>query len=384
MEIELTVRSPVHIGVDEERSPQEYVFERGRAYKPNLDRYFDTNPDEIDAFVSDMEDGRSMAEFFDGVGSHASYVVETWTSEGEIGGSNIQPFIKTRGEEPYIPGSSLKGAIRTALACQVLREGTELRAFEGDSVEELFCLEGIDPQRDVMRCLTVRDATPTGIEESQLALCKIKTHSLQESGEMKPKFWSTYAECLQPGTTLSTELHVDVELLEEMTAEFGHREVVETLFGRDWTESGIVDRIETALDRLGEAIVEQDRELTGEFDAVESFYDDLTENGAVPLRVGFGTGWHSNTVGTALSEAELLAVRGANELGKPTRHRNCGGILVDDDHNPGQLFCTECYTGGIAPDGEEVSVTPFPKTRRLVHRNGIAEFPIGWVTLERS
>lgn len=373
------------MGTGEEQTAQEYVFEGGQAYKPNLDQYFSDNPDEIDAFVADVEAGRSMAEFFDSAHDYASYAAEAWVSEGEIGGSPIRPFIKTRGEEPYIPGSSLKGAIRTALACQVLREDGNLDEFNYNNVERLFTLqyEGFpDPQRDILRCLTVRDATLTRGTDLPLALCEVKTYSLTSSGEMRSKHWSNYIECLQPGTTLTSEIHVDVDELEAMIDEYGHRDTAQALFGCLPTEEMALERIQEALKNLGTAIVEKDSQLTGEFEAVESFYDNLTGFNVPSLRVGFGTGWHSNTIGTALRPGELLAVRADNRLGKPTFHEDCSGILAGDDRNPGRLFCKECYTGNISPDSEEVSSTPFPKTRRFVRRNGQAEYPLGWTTFE--
>lgn len=384
MEVELTVRSPVHIGTGEERSTQEYVFERGRAYRPHLDGYFDDNPEEVDAFVSAMEDGQSMSDFFNNIGRYINYAMETVVSKQEVGQSPIQVFLKSRGKEPYIPGSSLKGAIRTALACQVIREGAEVAEFTREGIESLFSLGEFDPQRDVLQCLTVRDASVEARSKLPIALYKIKTHSLTQHGNMEPKFWSTYAECLRPETKLTTGLNVDIGRLERMVDEFGHRDVVDRLFGSERTAAAIQQRIRAALQTLAREVIEQDRELTGEFDDVESFYGRLADRPGVPLRVGFGTGWHSNTVGTALSQAELLAARSDGQLGKPTRHEDCGGILVEDDHSPGMLFCTDCYTGGIDPTGDQVSMTPFPKTRRLVHRNGTPACSLGWLTLAES
>jgi CRISPR-associated protein Csm5 len=390
MDIEITVQSPVHVGIEEERLRQEYVFDGGRAHKPNLDRYFRNNPDEIEAFVADIEDGRPMADFFDEGHQYGSYAAETWVSEDAIGGSPIQPFVKTRGEEPYLPGSSLKGAIRTALACEAIRQGATVSEYTESSVEGLFTLQQVDPdgfadpQRDVMRCLTIRDATPALGTELPLALCEVKTYSLKRGGEMKPEHWSKYVECLRPETTLTSELHVDVDELVAMVDEFGHSSTVDAIFGETRSEAAILDRIQTALQNLGKAIMRQDRELISELDEIESFYDGLADGDSPLLRVGFGTGWHSNTIGTALPQGEVLAIRAGNSrLGKPTLHEedDCGGKLVGDDHNPGQLFCIECETVDIDPQSDAASSTPFPKTRRFIHRRGTPAYPLGWTTL---
>lgn len=70
MDVTLTVRSPVHIGSGKEYQSQEYVFDRGRAYKPNLDAYFREHPEQIDPFIEVIEQGRSVDEFIESI--HAS------------------------------------------------------------------------------------------------------------------------------------------------------------------------------------------------------------------------------------------------------------------------------------------------------------------------
>jgi len=89
------------------------------------------------------------------------------------GGSinSIMEHIKDAHYRPYIPGSSLKGAIRTALAFAMVKTGFVQvrkehlgggRRSAGSSIEaQVF---GVDPNRDMMRALQIVD-TP-GIEVS--------------------------------------------------------------------------------------------------------------------------------------------------------------------------------------------------------------------------
>lgn len=387
MDVTLIARSPIHIGSGTEYQSQEYIFNHGRAYKPNIDAYFRDNPEQVDAFVEDIEQGRSVGEFIDSIHKYTNYQADQWVSKRDLGRSRVKEFIKTRGEEPYLPGSSLKGAIRTSLAAYALQTGAKIDEYTSDAIERLFTLQESgfpNPQRDILRCVTVRDATLNLTEESALALCEIKTYSLKSEGEMRAKPWSNYAECLKPGIEMSTEIRIDIDKLEKMIEEYGYRRKVEQVFGNSFTQSDILDRIQAAITATGNDISKYAQELTSGFDQISSFYTDLMSEDEPSLRVGFGTGWFSNTVGTAMDKHTLLQIRSEERLGKPTYHDDCGGILVSDDHNPDKLFCIDCYTGNIDPDSSEASSTPFPKTRRFVQRDGTATYPLGWLQMEFS
>jgi len=194
---------------------------------------------------------------------------------------------------------------------------------------------------------------------------------------MRPKRWANYAEVIQPGTRFSTDLVVDADLLERMVDRFGEPWKARAVFGEDRSEAGIRDAIREALRSFRDAVVAEDRQLTGEFAAVESFYEGLDDD-ATHLRIGFGTGYHSNTVATALSAADRASVR-LNCLDKQMIHDGCGGNLTTD-REEGMLFCHECDST-LDPRSDEVR-PPFPKTRRFVHRNGSPAEPLGWLQVE--
>jgi CRISPR-associated protein Csm5 len=71
----------------------------------------------------------------------------------------VKPFIRSGGA-PFIPGSSIKGAFRTALASAALPRG-ERRASEWDHASAMAAAFGLDPHRtetDPLRFLSVSDA----------------------------------------------------------------------------------------------------------------------------------------------------------------------------------------------------------------------------------
>jgi len=303
----------------------------------------------------------------------------------------ILGLIKNGMGEPYVPGSSIKGCIRTALATQAVKESSDRSwirksnskgAFK--SLEKsIFRLGENDPKYDMMKTFSVRDAEITGGEG--LYLDMMKTYSMQEDGDMKAKFWSTYAEFLAPETRFKTEISINTRLLNRMVDD-GPRDAEEKarrIFGDDLEdEDAILDTVEEHLSEFASGVLEKDERLSWMFDAVDEFHEELREevlSDGYALRMGFSTGWHSNTVGTALSgdEEDEIRRRFARDLGSKVTHKDCGGDVREDDYSEGKFFCPKCTTGDLTSD--EVEFVLFPKTRNFVVQRRRPEYPLGWV-----
>jgi len=391
-EIKFEALSPLHIGGSDgaDLVSEELVFDGHTAYVVDIDDYFDDNPDEVDEFVREVERGGDVSDFFgvDVAEEYAKYVLEQ--PPGLRVSGNILGFIKGGMGEPYVPGSSIKGCIRTALATRAVKESDErdwLRERDSHSAHrslerDIFRLDRDDPKYDMMKAFHVRDAEIT--EGEGLYLDKMKTYSLRENGDMEPKFWDTHAEFLSPGTRLRTEIVVDTRLLGRMVNEGppDSEEKARTIFGDDLSdEESIVSAVEERLSEFASDVLERDEQLSWQFDAVDEFHGRLREriSDGYALRMGFSTGWHSNTVGTAFSgnEEDEVRRRFADEVGSKITHKDCGGDVVNDDRNGGRYFCRKCTTGNLT--SEDVRSAIFPKTRNFVVRRGRPEYPLGWV-----
>jgi len=394
-EVELEALSPVHIGGSDggDLRTEELVFDSRTAYVVDIDSYFDDNPDEIDEFVREVRGGGGVSDFFDVdvAEEYAKYSLRQPTGLSLKGDRDeILGFIKNGMGEPYVPGSSIKGCIRTALATQAvkesgnkswIRESSSHGAFK--SLEaSIFRLDKDNPKYDMMKTFSVRDAEITDGEG--LYLDMMKTYSLKEDGDMDPKFWSTYAEFLAPETRFRTELSVDTRLLKRMVDEGPQdaEEKARRIFGDDLEdEDSILDTVEEHLSEFASDVLERDEQLSWQFDAVNDFHDEARGvlSDGYALRMGFSTGWHSNTVGTALSGDEENEIRRkfARDLGSKITHKGCGGDVGDDNYNEGRFFCPKCTTGDLTSD--EVEFVLFPKTRNFVVQRGRPEYPPGWV-----
>jgi len=124
----LTPLTPLHIGAGEEIEAYEYVI-TDRLYKFNLGAFITAlEPNEQEEFLRLVETSilrmrdfirqhedlaQQYAQFSAAVSSEAKQVYEARITKAE-GDPTINPFIKSF-HRPYIPGSALKGALRTAL-----------------------------------------------------------------------------------------------------------------------------------------------------------------------------------------------------------------------------------------------------------------------------
>ncbi|MCW3134678.1 MAG: type III-A CRISPR-associated RAMP protein Csm5 [Methanophagales archaeon] len=133
MKYEIEVISPVHVGSGGGISPIEYVLE-DKFYRADMDGLFADERFESDRFIEDAKVGALYLGRFDSelAKEHVRYALDisqpTRTNlQGLIGkrSSEVREFIKTK-DDAYIPGSSVKGAIRTAILWWVLKNDRQL------------------------------------------------------------------------------------------------------------------------------------------------------------------------------------------------------------------------------------------------------------------
>lgn len=319
------------------------------------------------------------------------YTLYSLPVRGRVGRESMQiaEFIKTNGK-PYVPGSSIKGAIRTAVLYKVLREcgdsGTAMNVVSGfskDLARKIGYSESLldyyldylesesrnrrfdrkraddlleamvfgmersrytsiqyEPKRDPLRALIIRDSHPIG--RKHLAVYRVEVTGNTSSIPI-------WVEALEAGTETEVEVTFDTELL-RLNGGYFNGLLWECLKdqGRPW--EAFEDFVWEALGDFYGAIVEYELKNASKFgrngSAIRAFYNGLRGRNGL-LRLGWGSGWVSTTVGLLLIERgwKLERVRKGLGLG-----RKPGG-------------------SGLSRD--------FPKTRRLADGK-----PMGWVVLE--
>jgi CRISPR-associated protein Csm5 len=193
--LRLVPLTPIHIGDGTEWRPDEYFVEKpvapARRYDELGEEIKESRPTELRmlcrfdqqaamqamtpvqrnqfATALDRGDLPGAAELLRQAGrAHVLNRIRlSQASEGELRqamtdplrGGAVKPFIRSGGA-PFIPGSSIKGAFRTALASAALPRG-QREASEWDHASAIAAAFGLDPHRtetDPLRFLSVSDA----------------------------------------------------------------------------------------------------------------------------------------------------------------------------------------------------------------------------------
>ena len=274
------------------------------------------------------------------------------------GVNKIVEQIKTARSCPYIPGSSLKGAIRTALAYAMVKGGVvKIRKDDmGDNPrtadkfieDKLF---GSNANKDVMRALQVSDTE--GVKA--IALNSIALYSIRDRpGEVtlipkEPRSEYTFPiEVIPENTDLSSSIKIDSYLFKEKNSrELGFDNK------KDWVRNFAKHCNDLACDIINIELQFYDKYR---IPRIKAFYERLNKqlNEINPekqflLHISWGTGWASKTIIGNLMDEDLLGeVVGRFNLDK----------------------------------GRGYSV--FPKTRRIIERGNIPEMPLGWIRVDLS
>ncbi|AFL96152.1 CRISPR-associated RAMP protein, Csm5 family [Thermococcus cleftensis] len=271
----------------------------------------------------------------------------------------IREFIKSSGR-PYIPGSSVKGSIRTAVFYHV---ALKYRSRVEKLLEKLADSEGrinpkraddelemlvfgyargrrgrrrYEPKRDPMRALVVRDSEP-------LSIRNLKVYAVSTVGGKSEI--PQYVEGVE-GIDVEIEIRVDNELLSRaMRAGELNGLLADTIKGKEDFE----DLIWKAIDSFSREVISFERRELRKYGAfresVGRFYSQLERMEGHKLRVGWGSGWYSMTLGPLILGTDFFKhIRRKFQLGrKPGTHALSGD---------------------------------FPKTRRVANSR-----PMGWVIL---
>ncbi len=383
--------SPVHVGTEEQLGPHDLLYQNGRVrrvlpspllealqgFRQEMDAYIRTGLPGIAGWLE------RQPALLDRITLYVSPVVREprWMREP------VRPFLADPLHRPYLPGTELKGAIRTALlwhlvkaaphqadlARSIVREADKKKA--GSEVARLL---GQDPNHDLLRVLRVADTGPVRSQALRLVPVVIAARSrdglrvLQSPrGRDRPSRYAAdlaqalaaFCECLMPG---SDGLRVTVGLdrfLAAGSVERGGRSRVPGVLGWQDPVLSVVGRWPEVCNAFARHVAEGELRwwqqarssapapLLPLAAAVEAFYAGLlrrlqeAREGRVYLNLGWGGGWRTKTVTEAFGEAEVRRVVQRYQLDRGANSR------------------------------------PFPKTRKVALVSSADFAPPGWVEL---
>jgi CRISPR-associated protein Csm5 len=371
---ELKTITPIHIGTGERLSQIDGFYDNGRWHRIDIDAVLAASPEsELNRLTIAMgQRGFQWQKYLPTDQPFARYVLPCPEEPQE---TEIREAIKNAFSRPMIPGSSIKGAIRTALLWDLIsgdnQEAQEAfeysvndlkaqlrqkpnRSWAGQRIERRVL--GKDPNHDLMRAVQVSDTAPIAVEALEMGVAWTVTLNREDQLVQKRegnREYKTFVEQIQAGQTLEFSIKIDKSLLRQREKrELGYSERQERV---------LCDDLAGVCNWVAEGLAKDESNFFGAYylDEIASFYDTLLErienlpDGAFILPVGWGTGYRAKTVIELLTEGE-------NDL---------------------MMNLRQHYRLGESRSRRDYYHDEFPKTRRVLYHGQRPKSPLGWVQI---
>jgi CRISPR-associated protein Csm5 len=275
------------------------------------------------------------------------------TPSAETRGARVSEQIKDVFDRPYLPGSSLKGALRTVLLWGAYHAGGQTpdlgrlkrsRSWAAQPLEQVVF--GRDPNHDWLRALRVRDSEPVATDE-HLELHSVRiypTASAQSAG------LDVDVEAVKPKTVFHTTITLETYGFEDPEAAR-----LRWRGQRRWI-AGVAD---LAKRHGGGRLMTEAKYFKARSGPRRTmrFYDSLIKrllelpDDMLLLQVGWGAGWESKTLGSPMLRQSDGQFEGLLSQYRMTKER---------DRRVGD---------------------PFPRSRHLALVNGRPGLPMGWLAV---
>lgn len=204
MKIKIEILSPIHIGSGQEISPIEYYLDKSnnKFIRLHMDGLFN-DPDFqplMENFIEQSKTQRYIGRIIENellLKRHTLYSIDISPSAKETNPITVKEFIKSAGRV-YIPGSSLKGSILSAI---IWEKAKKIGNITPDLMELIIAEVSNSPMNNKFsRWLDVSDSNFNLPEEClELSLVKVKGAT---SGRLLPILYET----VKVGTVFVTEI----------------------------------------------------------------------------------------------------------------------------------------------------------------------------------
>ena len=306
-QVNLQTLTPLHIGDgDELRQDFDFTVYKNHTYRLDEDAILLARSDMLrpDRQGHYPPPGRLLSEADFQNGDLFRYVLRGAARSGKTD-ARLKSFIKDVYDRPYIPGSSLKGAIRTALAWTGWEEvrpkldrsavGSR-KSWAGQPLEKK--LFGSEPNLDLLRALHVTDLL--GLSEVGEGLRIVNAQVLTKRNAGSP----IELEALPGDIAFKGSITIDETLfssLAEPVLHFGNR--------RHWLD-GLMGRVQAHSQARIAELLEWFEGADPSYSAVARFYRRLHETSLgktqALVQLGWGSGWDGKTFWTHLQTDPLL------------------------------------------------------------------------------
>lgn len=234
-QIELTLLGPIFIGSGEKLNSKEYIFKSkgNKVYILDIKSMFKDIikmglGNKLENYLIDKGDKRDLLKWLES-NKIKENVWKKWVKYETSAGNtfsdtktknNIELCIKNPYGKPYIPGTSLKGAIKNIIISDILKndrklrseiqkkiEDTKSRGRKYLSYEEGKFIEKIDEEINIDDII-IRDSEP--LDNESLVIAKKRDLKVGKDTNRK-KGLNVVRECIKPGTKIRFEVIIGDE-----------------------------------------------------------------------------------------------------------------------------------------------------------------------------
>lgn len=380
---QLQVLTPVHIGSGETLNPIDGCYANGRWYHIDLDRVLAHPSTDLNALTSEMSQRhfrwqRYLSQRSVELLECSDYSLLCPQSPENV---EIREAIKAIDNRPYIPGSTLKGALRTALLGEILSVNDDIYEKSRDHIETLIdrgprgnprretparhieqLAFGRDPNHDLLRALQVSDTQPVARDALEIGL--VWTLTLNGNNQLVQKIdrgqeYKHFVQQFQAQQRLTFTIKID---------DFLFRDREKARLGYSDSQAELLRDLAGVCRSDADALLEQEvafydkydfSEIANTYDKLIRINNELAE-GAFLLQIGWGTGYHANTVTAIIADA---------------------GEESPEDEDL-WMDLRERFRLGESRSGRDAyDARAFPKTRRILYRGRNPVCPLGWVKI---
>ncbi len=304
--VTVTTLTPLHIGDGNElKKDFDFVIRNGRTYRLNVDAILDAK----DPSLWQARDGSYLPperllqdadfnnrDFF-------RYVLPGVPRSGKTD-ARVKEFIKDAHDRPYIPGSSVKGALRTALAWtgwDEVRPKLDRAAIgrsksrAGQPLEKKIF--GPDPNYDLLRALHVSDFSGAASATDSMVLVNAQV--------VTPKNMQSPIELEAVKTKIA--FHGSITVDDVLFSPFAEREL-HFSNRKKWLDEMLARSLAHSRARM--QVLQEWYEKAEGCEAIAKFYREMlnAKIGAnrTVLQIGWGAGWDGKTFWTHLQKDKDL------------------------------------------------------------------------------
>ncbi len=352
-QLTMEVLSPVHVGTGEELiKDYDWVAHNNRTWIINQEALLNEALSEDGEFDNDLLRA-TPASLLRNEDYQPDSAIFRYSMPGTPTNRPLREQIKTAWGNPYLPGTSIKGMMRTLLLWGMFTSDSSLnldtrklgnrRGWAAQQIErELLApaSRGKDaPNKDIMKAFHVRDTDPVSPDQLHVASANI-----YPTGTRSSKGVNVDVEALRKGTELVTTITID---------EYGFNDSrASKKLGWDGLRVWF-----NRLARIGQAYTRRRLGEEAEFhvkkgpSSAQYFYKELIEvelgKSEWLMQIGWGTGWKANTLNNIVTEHK----RFEQDVLKKYR-------MGKGNYNP---------------------PSQFPKSRKLMLLDDTPAIPLGWI-----